>query len=413
MAQVVSIKVHDCGNLEVNKTFRIRKNVLLEEFAPNSPIRIALDATFSDSIKLNDSSFTLQDYEDFLSIIRKKDQRERTTKLIKYMKGKDTKQLMGVGKKMARLGAHNICFKLQKYLAYWKDSNFSIREDEAMFTFNAQDKKIMFCKRNIYSFKKTPEDEFKDLWIESIRLITPKDAIISHKDKESKINFLEIKGDIDIGGFDLKTYEKMMDFYEENKEEGIAKFYSISDSLAVGLKIGGFYEKVTSRIKKSLTISESTFQTMKKQKEINNLKSDNVIGVFSLLRDFICLCDSQVIKDIEQIIWEELKLKFMESSIFDTLFTLLLLDTTGLLSVRSVEYGISVIGIFTIFFKDRFNIESINPDYVYNFLLSLIPKRLFKYPAHIYFSLPQHQRLYPEANVKQPKGEQEIPIDSY
>jgi hypothetical protein len=27
MAQVVSIKVHDFGNLEVNKTFRIRKNV--------------------------------------------------------------------------------------------------------------------------------------------------------------------------------------------------------------------------------------------------------------------------------------------------------------------------------------------------------------------------------------------------
>jgi hypothetical protein len=390
----VAIRIYDPVDKTHLKTFKVGLDSLITEITDShSPLHIDSLKSHSGFISLNYEKMKVDDYGNCFQLIRTPDQKKEIV-LSKMLKEMSLQEVLDLSQHMKTIGACNIQKSIELYLSYWKPDNFQCNEERAFFSFHEERKLIVLRKKIKCVFKKIPTGLMKQAWLVYIEKKYPEAEIIT-KDDGAIVLFIVIAGTIGTQGFDVNRYEKLIKAYGiENPNESI---YFNSNILSE--KIDDFFGQVVKRTERNgFKISDDVMDQIKIVMIQRGLKETNIIGIISLFRDTAKYCNTKKLRIIERSIYQTIsECIYYDSSIFEILFTLLLLDVSGLLSETQIDsYSISIIGIFTLFFSDRLKVGSMNPDVVYNFLVQFIPKKLFKLPGHVYISLPEAQRVYPK-----------------
>jgi hypothetical protein len=393
----VTIRVSDPNNrTKGDRTFKIDRSVLQSEITdPTSKLFHLLNSK-EDYFQLNYENITLDDYELCFQLIRSNEKKRRPI-INKLIKLKTLKDLLLFAEKLKLIGALKIYESLSSnYLCYWEDSNLKYKEENYFLSYIPKTNIIILREKTTSVWKKLPV-EYIEAWFHYIQKIMSTESEFSrNKDGSFTITSYRLKGVIHSNDISSSKYNMRLDGYTPKAE--FENFYLNSNFMSE--VIDEFLNKVINKMTlNGLDIQDISLEKVKLAMLKNKVNKNNITGIYSLLRDNLRFCDyvitSTIEKSIYQVIEENL---YSEVDIFDTLFTLFILEISGNLSqIPFDNFSISIVGIISHFFTSKFQLKNpMNPDIVYNFLLSFTPEGSFKYQGHIYTSLPEVQRKYPK-----------------
>lgn len=386
----IAVKIYHSETKSHLKTFKIDVKCLISEISnPNSPLHINNISHVNDSVSLFYKDWTIDDYTVILKLIRTNTEK-RPSLLSKILRDTELKEVIKIYHNLETVGANQIKDEINEYLYYWKSENLDMHEDMFFISFNKESSTIILRKQVKCTFKSIPSGALKETFFYFIQKKYPTAKILQKGSNGITITFIKVSGTIMIQDMNIDRYISKINAHKDD-------VYCASNILSE--RIDDFFGQVLKTCQRNgFKISIETTEKLKISLLERKIKESNITGVVSLLRESLRYYNVFNIRILEKSIYQVISSCIDDTfTIFDVLFTIFLLDLNGFLSDQTLDtYNISITMLFTHFFSDKFKIQNMNPDIVYNFLLSFVPNELFKNYGHIYISLPEKQRIYPK-----------------